>query len=144
MNTMRLLRLTTLGPIVGLVVLAVLAFFNQRAVNRAQTNRYESYRLAQELRASSEDLTRFARTYVVTGDPVYEQQYWHLLDVRNGVKSRPDGRTVALRALMQAQGFSAAEFAKLKEAEDNSNALVTTETIAMNAVKGKFDDGSGG
>ena len=144
MNTMRLLRLTTLGPIFGLFVLAVLAFFNQRAVNRAQINRYESFRLAQELRASSEDLTRLARTYVVTGDPVYEEQYWHLLDVRNGVKPRADGRTVPLRTLMQAQGFSVEEFAKLKEAENNSNALVTTETIAMNAVKGQFDDGRGG
>lgn len=45
---------------------------------------------------------------------------------------------------MEAQGFSDKEFAKLKEAEDNSNALVTTETIAMNAVKGLFDDGRGG
>jgi|LakMenEpi03Aug12_release.lakeMendotaPanAssembly.Ray.scaffolds.fasta_scaffold35261_3 methyl-accepting chemotaxis protein len=144
MNTMRLLRLTTLGPIFGLVVLAVLAFFNQRETNRAQINRYESYRLAQELRASSEDLTRLARTYVVTGDPSYEQQYWRVLDVRNGIAPRPDGRTVPLRALMKAQGFSTAEFAKLGEAEDNSNALVTTETIAMNAIKGQFDDGQGG
>jgi len=144
MNTMRLLRLTTLGPIIGLVLLAILGFFNQKATNRAQTNRFESYRLAHELRASSEDLTRLARTYVVTGDPVYEERYWRLLDVRNGAAPRADGRTVSLRALMEAQGFTAAEFAKLKEAEDNSNALVRTETIAMNAVKGRFDDGKGG
>ncbi len=144
MNTLQRLQLTTLGPIFGLVALSVLAFVNQNALNRAQANRYESYRLAHELRASSDELTRMARTYVVTGDPDYEKAYWHILDVRNGVKSRPDGRTVPLRTLMEQQGFTADEFAKLKQAEDNSNALVTTETIAMHAMKGEFDDGRGG
>jgi hypothetical protein len=144
MNTLQRLQLTTLGPIFGLVALSVLAFVNQNALNRAQANRYESYQLAHELRASSDELTRMARTYVVTDDPAYEQAYWHILDVRNGIKPRPDGRTVSLRRLMQHQGFTAAEFAKLKQAEDNSNALVATETIAMHAMKGEFDDGVGG
>ena len=45
---------------------------------------------------------------------------------------------------MAQQGFTSDEFAKLKEAEDNSNALVTTETIAMHAMKGEFEDGRGG
>jgi hypothetical protein len=67
MNTMRLLRLSTLGPLSGLVILSILAFFNQRSVNQAQANRYESLKLAYELRASSDELTRLARTYVVTG-----------------------------------------------------------------------------
>ena len=144
MNTMRRLQLMTLGPLFGLVALAVLAFVNQSALDRATTNRHESHRLAQELRRSSDELTRMARTYVVTADPAYERAYWHILDVRNGVKPRPDGRTIPLRRLMELQGFTPAEFAKLKQAEDNSNALVTTETVAMHAVKGEFDDGKGG
>jgi methyl-accepting chemotaxis protein len=144
MNTMRLLRLSTLGPLSGLVILSILAFFNQRSVNDAQANRYESLKLAHELRASSDELTRLARTYVVTGNKAYEDQYWNVLDVRNGKQARPDGRNVSLRKLMEEQGFTAEEFAKLKQAEDNSNALVTTETIAMNAIKGKYDDGFGG
>jgi methyl-accepting chemotaxis protein len=144
MNTLQRLQLTTLGPIFGLVALSVLAFVNQNALNRAQANRYESYRLAHELRVSSDELTRMARTYVVTGDSAYEKTYWNILDVRNGVKPRPDGRTVPLRGLMEQQGFTADEFAKLKQAEDNSNALVTTETIAMHAMKGEFEDGRGG
>jgi len=45
---------------------------------------------------------------------------------------------------MQEAGFTPEEFGKLQEAEDNSNALVTTETIAMHAVKGELDDGRGG
>jgi methyl-accepting chemotaxis protein len=144
MNTMQRLKLTTIGPVVGLVLLSLIAFWNQRELNRAQVNRHESYRLANELRRSSDELTRLARTYVVTGDPEFERQYWHVLAVRNGEAARPDGRTVPLRTLMERQGFTPAEFAKLKESEDNSNALVTTETIAMNAVKGRFQDGKGG
>ncbi len=144
MNTMRLLKLMTLGPVLGLVALAFLAFVNQTGLNRAQLDRYESYRLANELRHSSDELTRLARTYVVTGDAAHERQYWQVLAVRNGTEPRADGRRVSLRTLMEQQGFTADEFACLKRAEDNSNALVTTETIAMSAVKGLFADGRGG
>ena len=144
MNTLQRLKLTTIGPVIGLLVLSLVAFWTQRSLNRAQANRFESYRLAQELRQSSDELTRLARTYVVTAYAEHERQYWHVLAVRNGEAPRPDGRTVPLRTLMERQGFTPAEFAKLKEAEDNSNALVTTETVAMNAVKGRFADGKGG
>jgi len=34
MNTMQLLRLTTLGPVFGLVVLSFLTFLNQHSLNR--------------------------------------------------------------------------------------------------------------
>ena len=141
---MQLLRLTTLGPVFGLVVLSFLTFLNQHSLNRAQSNRYDSYRLAHELRSSSDELTRLARTYVITSDAAYERSYWHLLDIRNGKQPRPDGRTISLRSLMEKQGFTPEELSKLQQAEDNSNALVMTETIAMHAIKGEFDDGEGG
>lgn len=144
MNTLQRLQLTTLVPVFGLVLLSGLALWNLNALNQAQADRYQSYRLANELRSSSEELTRLARTYVVTADPAYEAAYWHILDVRNGLAPRPDGRTVALRRLMEEQGFTGEELARLKESEDNSNALVSTETIAMHAVKGEFEDGKGG
>ncbi len=137
---------------------------NQSQILSAQERRYESYRLADELRQSSDDLTRLARTYVTTGDAKYESQYWTILNIRNGtaprpqeygriywdfmavdgVKPRPDGKVIALRQLMEDQGFTETEFAKLKQAQDNSDGLVKIETIAMNAVKGLFDDGNGG
>ena len=144
MNTIQRLQLSTLGPVLALAALAVVSFLNLRAVHRTQVNRYESHRLANELRQSSDELTRLARTYVVSGDPGYERQFWQVLAVRNGEAARPDGRRIPLRKLMEEQGFTVAEFAKLKEAEDNSNALVSTEKIAMHAVKGLFDDGRGG
>jgi methyl-accepting chemotaxis protein len=144
MNTMQRLKITTIGPVLGLLVLSLAALWSQRLLHRAQADRFESYRLANELRHSSDELTRLARTYCVTGDPEYERQFWHVLDVRNGKEPRPDGRTVPLRTLMERQRFTAAEFATLEQSEDNSNALVATETIAMNAMKGRFADGQGG
>lgn len=127
-------------------------------------NRYASYLLADELRQSSDDLTRLARTYVVSGDAEYERQYFEILDIRNGKRPRPQhydkiywdfraaglevplgtDTTAALQTLMKQAGFAEAEFAKLKEAENNSNELVQTETVAMNLVKGKLADGKGG
>ena len=127
----------------GLVLVTTLLIQNQTALGDAQQTRYESYLLADELRQSSDDLTRLARTYVVTGDSRHEKSYWTALEVRNGKSARADGRTIALQQLMKDAGFMEAELEKLREAERNSNGLVTTETIAMNAVKGLYDDGTG-
>ncbi len=133
------------------------------AVSAAHDSRYASYLLADEMRQSSDDLTRLARTYVVSGEPKWEQQYLEILDIRSGKKARPaqyekiywdfraadidpgkgSDKAIALTSLMKAAGFSEAEFAKLKEAEVNSNELVRTETVAMNMVKGLYADQSG-
>ncbi|HEX8602044.1 MAG TPA: methyl-accepting chemotaxis protein [Pseudoduganella sp.] len=136
----------------------------QASATAASQARYQSYLLADELRQSSDDLTRLARTYVVSGDAAYEGQYMDILAIRNGSKPRPEhyeriywdfvaggqpvppssGQTVSLQKLMEQAGFTEQEFAKLKEAQANSDGLVKTEVIAMNAVKGLFDDGKGG
>jgi PAS domain S-box-containing protein len=148
------------------VVLAVLAgalFLNQKELSRSQRVHFQSYLLADELRQSSDDLTRLARTYVATGNEEFERQYWAVLDIRNGKrprpveynriywdfitaagqKPRPDGKSIFLRDLMIKEGFTAAELEKLSQAKSNSDGLVQTERIAMNAVKGLFDDGAG-
>jgi methyl-accepting chemotaxis protein len=126
-------------------------------------NRYRSYLLADELRQSSDDLTRLGRTYVVSTDPEYERQYLQILDIRNGkaprpqsyhriywdfvaagiTQPRPNGETIALADLMRKAGFTEEEFAKLQQAQANSDGLVQLEVKAMNAVKGKFPDAQG-
>ena len=153
-----------------LAVLSSLTFWGlmrsleaQSQVSEANNARYQSYLLADELRQSSDDLTRLARTYVVTGDASYEKQYFEILDIRNGKKPRPksyeriywdfvaagnskpspDGNTAALLDLMKKAGFTEQEMGKLKEAAANSDDLVKAETIAMYAVKGLYNDGTG-
>ncbi len=44
---------------------------------------------------------------------------------------------------MTEEGFTSAELGRLQEAQEPSDALVTLKDVAMNAVAGKFDDGTG-
>lgn len=156
------------GAIITIVVLNLVALLGvigvQDELIEASERRYQSYILADELRQSSDDLTRLARTYSVTGDSHYIDQYNTILDIRNGKvprpmnyeriywdfvaatgqKPRPDSNeTIALTKKMEALGFSRAELDKLKESEARSNHLVNIETRAMNAVMGKFMDSNG-
>ena len=134
-------------------------------VEQAQINRYQSYLLADELRQSSDDLTRFVRTYVTTGDKRYQQYFQNVIDIRNGILSRPDeyenvywdlvvggiisepedtGKSkISLEDRMLGAGFTMEEFSKLKEAQNRSDALINLEDVAMHALEGLFDDGSG-
>lgn len=105
----------------------------------AQKTAYESNKMANELRNSSEDLTKYVRTFVATDEPRYEKDYWHVLKVRNGIEARPDGRKIPLNILMQRLGFTDEELEKLKKAQTNSDILVKKEVIAMNAIKGIHD-----
>ncbi len=129
-----------------LILLAMIALVSMRIIkqnellNKSQENRYLSFVAADELRQSSADLTRLARTYISTGDSKYEDMYWEVVDIRAGKKARPDGRTISLRQIMEDLGFTEAELRKLDLASEKSQELVWTETIAMNAVKGIFHD----
>ena len=62
----------------------------ERQVDKSNSLRYQSLLLADELRQSSDDLTRMVRTYVATGNPLFKQYYQDILDIRNGLKPRPE------------------------------------------------------
>lgn len=143
--------ITLAAATAGLLYMMLL---NQHLLVESQEVRFESYVRADELRQSSDDLTRFARTFVVTGDPKYDKMYWDVLAIRNGekprpekyehiywdivagsgTKPRPDTEAVPLTTLMEQLGFTDKEFAKLAEAKSNSDALVKMEEQAMNSV----------
>ena len=152
--------------ILGICIIALMVIYLSRLQSQAMhlaDIRYLSYQTADELRQSSDDLTRLGRTYVVTGDEKYEKMYMDILDIRNGLKARPinyhtiywdlvlsygqkpkpDGVPIALQTMMEELGFSEKEFELLSQAQSNSDALVAMEVKAMNAVKGLFADSSG-
>jgi len=129
----------------------------------SEHRRYVSYKLADELRQSSDDLTRMARLFVATGEErfaeyfdeilairmgkkprptEYDLVYWDLVD-ENGTRPRPNGEAISLDDLMVAQGFTVEEFRKLTEARERSDGLVRMEAIAMNAIRGQFVDDTG-
>lgn len=139
----RLFNFFSFGLVLALYVCIGTAFYYEKELNTAHESKFLSMTLAQELRDDSANLTRTARTFVVTGDAKYEQEYFDIIAVRNGERARPDGRKVSSKALMKEAGFTEQEFALLAEAEKRSNELVVTETIAMNAAKGLFQDDAG-
>jgi signal transduction histidine kinase len=130
------------------VIISVLLFFigfisfvllkNATKLEHLENTRHNLYSLGTELKESSEDLTKYCRTYVMTGDSVWEKKYWEVLDIRNGIRLRPDGNKIALIDSLLKLGIVEDEFKKLSLAEKKSNRLVWTEKVAFNAMKGLF------
>lgn len=77
-----------------LVLASIYLYFTsytyQQDLISVQENRHRSYLLATQLRRSSDELTRLARTYVSTNNPIFEEQYWKVLGIRNGEHPLPD------------------------------------------------------
>ncbi len=140
------------------VFCAVFAYYvhAEKQIDRANELRLQSFRLASELRQSSDDLTRMVRSYVITGDPIYKQHYQEILDIREARVPRPadyddiywdlvlandrwprasSGQALPLLELMRKSGFTDAEFAKVAQAKANSDALTATEFAAMSLVE---------
>ncbi|PTR05245.1 PAS domain S-box-containing protein/diguanylate cyclase (GGDEF)-like protein [Nitrosospira sp. Nsp5] len=139
------------------------AFGIQNDIAISEHHRYRSLLLASELFQSSEDLTRMARTYVTTGNPVYKHHFFEILDIREGIKPRPQnysatywhlmdaekdsvtgqGKAVSLLEMMDNEGFSEQEIALMREAKVNSDKLARLEKQAIAALSGLYDDGHG-
>jgi len=160
----RIFYITTGALIALLVLFLILRQIEQSQLSEAQNVRQMSFLVADELRQSSDDLTRMVRAYVDTGDPRFERMYWDVLAIRNGKKERPlhyersywdfvtgdpqfhvgsEGRRISLHAKMEGLGFTPEELVKLREAERNSNELVQTENKAFDAMKGIFRSADG-
>ncbi|ARO87691.1 hypothetical protein EBAPG3_007840 [Nitrosospira lacus] len=139
------------------------AFGIQNDIVLSENHRHHSLLLAGQLFQSSEDLTRMARTYVTTGNPAYKQYFFEILDIREGVKPRPQnysatywhlraagknsisghGKAVPLLEMMDSEGFSEEEIALMQEAKANSDELTKLEKQAIAALSGLYDDGRG-
>jgi len=123
------------------------------------------HRLSQELKQSSDNLTKFARAYSVTGDEHWEKLFNRVLQVRSGQAPIPQGNeyeywdVVANAELdltvltigsskplldrIRKSGISAIEFFELKNALALSDSLVQLERDAFLAIKG-YQQGENG
>jgi len=61
------------------------------SIERKAETRTSFMSLAGELRQSSDDLTRFARSYAATGNDDYKRRYKAVLNIREGKVDRPQG-----------------------------------------------------
>lgn len=136
-RNVRALSITSGALIFALIVVVAVTVKIEVMMNDAHNNKFVSFGLANDLRQSSQDLTRLARTYVVTGDSKYKDQYWDIVKIRSGEKARPDGRKISANDLFKQQGFTDEEMGKLTEAANKSNTLIGLEEKAMKAVEAK-------
>lgn len=166
MNLKKLFMFLFILNTVSFIFVAVMVNKYQKAtleLENAYQMQYNSLLLAQELRQSSDDLTRMARTYVITGNDMFKKQFKTVLDIRNGILPRPkrykgifwdfytlediepllNGEKVSLRELMKRANFSKKELDLLIQSQKESDSLTSLEHKAMNAIKGIFQDEKG-
>ncbi|MFA6145445.1 MAG: PAS domain S-box protein [Sulfuricurvum sp.] len=129
-------------------------------LGKLQSERFTMVSKAEELKASSDLLTHYARLYVITGDRSYYNHYKKVLAIRNGTQPRPkqydygfwelniplvqttlqSTQYVSLTHLMQMLPYTSNELQLLRKSEKNSNDLVNLEIEAFNALEGNFKD----
>jgi len=137
----------------------------RKNLKKSQSELHDLSMLSEDLVISSQWQTRFARSYVDTKDPQkkdwynivkkiidgdierpdnYNFEYWDL--VIAGLQKTPDsrnGKSLSLEERFLSQNVTVGEISKLKDAHTIYVKMSTIEQIAMNAVDGKFDDGTG-
>ncbi len=159
-------RLRTLFNATFIVLIALLIlipFSIKQNLNRADLvkmsfqNKYKSYLFADELRQSSDDLTRMVRAYVTTNNAHYKSKYYAILNIRNGNIQTPteynkpywdlilttfdeqrkdslSPKTSLRQKIINAQ-FTKNELKLLSKSEQESNNLVRLEEKAMAIIE---------
>jgi len=146
----------TLLVFVGFSIVFFFYVRSEKQIDQFNEQRIRSFWLAEEMRQSSDDLTRMVRSYVITGDPLFKQHYKEILAIRDGREARPtdyqniywdmvqsddrrprpsSGQRISLLDLMREAGFSEQEFAKLAQAKASSDTLTRTEFAAMALIE---------
>jgi signal transduction histidine kinase/CheY-like chemotaxis protein/HPt (histidine-containing phosphotransfer) domain-containing protein len=157
------------GTLLALVMLLAAGLFSVTILQRdtatrrtdAEHQRVTSFRLSDQMRQSSNDLTRMVRLYVTTGEPRYRRYYDEILAIRRGAAPRPrnydssfwdrvlaDGRLAvrsgpptSLPELMRRARFSRAEFTALNASLHASDHLARLEERVMDAVAPRIAKG---
>jgi two-component system sensor histidine kinase/response regulator len=129
MRIQRTSQIITVGVILLTVLSIICAFISlhlRQHQEQAYETRRESLRMADQLAAGSDRLTAAVRGYAATGDRRYYQAFQKELTVDRT-------RDKALERLKEL-GLSAEELALISRAKQNSDALVSLEDRAMEAV----------
>ena len=154
------IKLKTFFTIIGIAIFSIMflvlyEIFRLYQVTTAlaftEKQRYEMTLKADELRQSSDDLTKMARAYVITHDPHFKEDYYKILKIRNGEEPRPKDyegiywdlspkirkimhplqKPSSLESQMQKLPYSDFELKKLKESKINSDKLALLEQDAF-------------
>ena len=134
--------------------------FAEKEIDKENENRIKSFFIANELRQSSDDLTKMVRAYIATGDKHFKAYYEEVLAIRDGKKPRPvnyryiywdlvepnnvrptqfSNKSEPFVDRLKKHGLTQVEFNKLMQAKMNSDALTKIEFEAMRLIE---QDGS--
>ncbi len=164
MSSIRIIFLVLFSVITLLMITMGILFVQIEEQSRNLDQRMlltqERILLAQELKQSSDNLTKFARAYAATGNPKWKQLFSQVLAVRNGASPVPDGhqfeywdrvampseilrpgnnpdkRYASLLERMSESGINEMELGLLRQALAYSDNLVNLERQAFDAVEG--------
>lgn len=160
----RIVTFLALAAVLLCLTLAVSYRLIRPGLTAYNAARQSALYLADGLRRTSDDLTRMARLYAITGNPDYRTWFDEILDIRNGLERRPDryfdvpywdlvlvsgehsgeeGEPVSIRTLVHEAGLYEAEIAELERAEDASNALAVIENEIMDVIAAQIEAGDG-
>ena len=162
-ETIILISIIFAGLIVCIGAFVAMLLEGEQRQTEIEASKYRKYNLALELKKSSDDLTRFARTYAATGDPTYEDYFKAIVAIRDGKIPHPSnfsgsywdfvaggvftrdeaGETYSIEKRMLELGLSIEEKNKLTEAKQKSDALINLENTAFHAIKGLYKDENG-
>lgn len=136
----KLIFATIIILLVAIVIVSRMILETQRAGYKEQLQRVQGWALATELRTSSDNLTQYSRAFVTTGDSLWINRYFLVLDQRNGKIPNANGRRIRLIDSVSRLNLPEVEFSLLAEAERRSNDLAVIEIAAMNAMVGLYPD----
>src|SRR5574343_838418 len=140
----------TLALLLSLGAVFAVYVYLEKQVERYTRVRLQSVLLAEEMRQSSDELTRMARNFVATGSVEYRDRYHKVLDIREGRAPRSTRvlaqvladtsvqevpAQISLLELMRRAGITAQEFDLLALAKTSSDQLAQTEFRAMEVVE---------
>jgi len=152
----------TAGMIILITAVFSIYLWSAKQIDQANNTRIQSYELTDELRQSSDDLTRMVRTYVATGNPRYKTYHQEILKIRNGKTPRPKNYNrvywdlaltgeiqpsvnldpaIALLDLMKPAGFPEQELQKLSNSKVLSDNLAKLEFKAMKLFEASETNG---
>ena len=144
--------LGTFGVLIAaLLTLATLQLRGLERTNEAENQRTVSFRIADSMRQSSDDLTQMVRLFISTGEHRFRDYYSRILAIRAGTAPRPPdydsyywdrvlagletvtdrGPHQSLTDQMRAAHFRPDEFAALQASLAASNQLAVTELAVM-------------
>lgn len=150
------LALGCIGAVVALLIYITtlqLTISEQQVV--AENRRTQTFKLAERMRQSSNELTMMVRLYVATGDVRYRGYFSEILAIRNGRSPRPRdyngsfwdrrladpamaidyGPSKSLVDMMREAQFTDSEFNTLNASREESDRLAELETSVMRALE---------